>query len=138
MKPCRECQHEISEQARACPHCGAPHPARPQADGVGFEYRSEAMLGPLPLLHVSFGFRNGVPRPARGVVAIGQFAVGFITISQFGIGVISISQFTIAGLALAQIAFAYALVAQIGLYVGAGYGQVVRSVSEVLAMMGNG
>lgn len=21
---CRECQHEISDQAAACPHCGAP------------------------------------------------------------------------------------------------------------------
>jgi hypothetical protein len=28
MKPCRECQHQISEQAFACPNCGAPFPGR--------------------------------------------------------------------------------------------------------------
>lgn len=28
MKPCRECQHQISEQAFACPSCGAPFPCR--------------------------------------------------------------------------------------------------------------
>jgi hypothetical protein len=29
---------------------------------------------------------NRVPVPARGIIAIGQFACGVITISQFGIG----------------------------------------------------
>ena len=28
MKPCRECQHQVSEQAFACPNCGAPFPGR--------------------------------------------------------------------------------------------------------------
>jgi len=28
MKPCRDCQRQISEQALACPNCGAPFPAR--------------------------------------------------------------------------------------------------------------
>ncbi len=38
MKPCRSCKHEISEQAMACPHCGAPFPAKDKFDGWGFEY----------------------------------------------------------------------------------------------------
>jgi hypothetical protein len=37
MKPCRSCKHEISEQAMACPHCGAPFPAKDKFDGWGFE-----------------------------------------------------------------------------------------------------
>ena len=136
MKPCRECQHVISEQARACPICGAPFPAKDQWDGWGFEYKSQATFIGLPLLHISFKYRpNRVPVPAKGIIAIGQFACGIITISQFGIGFISISQFTVAVYALAQFAFAYSLIAQIGIYVNEGHGQVVRSLHDVMGML---
>lgn len=136
MKPCRECRREVSEQAVACPQCGAPFPARNHWDGYGFEYKSSATYLGLPLVHISFKYRpNRVPVPARGVIAIGQFACGILTISQFGIGVVSISQFTIAGWALAQFAFAYSLIAQIGIYLHHGHGQIVRSLAELLRMM---
>lgn len=136
MKPCRECQHQVSEQATACPNCGAPYPAREKWDGWGFEYKSAATLFGFPLLHISFKYRpNRVPVPARGIIAIGQFAYGVFTLSQFGVGVVSISQFTIAGYALAQFAFAYALVAQFGIYIHEGRGQVVKSVGELLGMI---
>jgi hypothetical protein len=135
MKPCRECGREISEQAPTCPGCGAPFPAREKWDGYGFEYRSQATILGLPLLHVSFKYRpNRVPVPARGVIAIGQFAVGIVTISQFGVGLLSVSQFTVAGFALAQFAVAWSLVAQLGLYVHDGRGQLVRSVAELLGL----
>jgi hypothetical protein len=133
MKPCRECQHPVSEQAFACPGCGAPFPARAKWDGWGFEYKSKTELFGWPLLHISFKYRpGGRPVPARGIVAIGQFAIGVLNISQFGIGVVSISQFTVSVFALAQFAIAWSLIAQIGLYVDKGYGQVVRSVVELL------
>lgn len=136
MKPCRECRREVSEQAVACPQCGAPFPARDRWDGYGFEYKSSATYLGLPLLHISFKYRpNRVPVPARGVIAIGQFACGILTISQFGIGVVSLSQFTIAGWALAQFAFAYSLIAQIGIYLHHGHGQIVKSLAEVLRML---
>ena len=136
MKPCRECQHEISEQATSCPSCGAPFPAKDKWDGWGFEYKSQTAFLGLPLLHISFKYRpNRVPVPARGVIAIGQFACGFITISQFGIGLVSISQFSVAVYALAQVAFAYSLIAQSGIYIHAGHGQLVRSLSELIGML---
>lgn len=135
MKPCRECQHQVSEQATACPNCGAPFPAREKWDGWGFEYKSEAALFGLPLLHVSFKFRpNRMPVPAKGVIAIGQFACGIVTLSQFGVGVVSVSQFTIAGYALAQFAAAYALVAQFGVYIHQGQGQMVTSLGDLIGM----
>lgn len=135
MKNCRECQREISEQALVCPHCGAPYPAKEKWDGWGFEYKSKATIAGLPLLHISFKYKpNRVPVPAKGVIAIGQFACGVFTISQFGVGLVSISQFTIAGYALAQFAFAYKLIAQIGVYIHEGHGQIVRSLAEILAM----
>ena len=136
MKPCRECQHEISEQATACPHCGAPFPARKQWDGWGFEYKSKTTLLGLPLLHVSFKFSpNRVPVPAKGIIAIGQFACGIFTLSQFGVGVVSISQFTIAAYALAQFAIAYSLIAQFGIYIHEGHGQIVISLAELLGLL---
>jgi hypothetical protein len=136
MKPCRDCQHPLSEEARACPHCGAPFPTREAWDGYGFEYKSKTTFLGLPLLHISFKYRpNRRPVPARGVIAIGQFACGLVTISQFGVGVISISQFTIAGYALAQFAVAYSLIAQLGIYLHEGHGQVVKSLGEVLGML---
>jgi hypothetical protein len=135
MLSCRECQQNVSEQAVACPHCGTPYPAKEKWDGWGFEYKSEASLLGMPLLHISFKYRpNRVPVPAKGVFAIGQFACGIFTLSQFGVGVVSVSQFTIAGYALAQFAFAYSLIAQLGVYIHQGRGQIVRSLSEILAM----
>lgn len=87
----------------------------------------------LPLLHVSFRYRpDRVPVPAKGIIAIGQFAIGVITISQFGVGILSISQFTIAGAALAQFAFAYNLIAQMGIYIHQGRGQLVVSLADLL------
>jgi hypothetical protein len=136
MKPCRTCRHEVSEQALACPNCGAPFPARATWDGWGFEYKSASRLLGLPLIHISFKFRpNRAPVVARGVIAIGQFACGILTISQFGIGIVSISQFTIAGFAVAQFAVAYSLIAQMGVFLHEGHGQIVRSVWELMKML---
>jgi hypothetical protein len=135
LKPCRECHHEVSDQAVACPNCGAPFPARDKWNGWGFEYKSAANIFGLPLLHVSFKYRpNRLPVPAKGVIAIGQFACGIVTISQFGVGIVSISQFTVAGYALAQLALAYSLIAQLGLYVHEGHGQVVMSLAELMGL----
>lgn len=135
MTRCRECQREVSDQAVACPSCGAPQPARPQWSGWGFEYRSAATLFGLPLVHISFKYgANRMPVVARGVLAIGQFACGIVTISQFGIGVFSVSQFTLAGFAIAQFAVAYSLIAQFGLYVGQGRGLLVTPIGRLLGM----
>ncbi len=96
-------------------------------------YKSKLTLWGLPFLHISFKLRpDWRPVPAKGVIAIGQFACGFITVSQFGIGIVSVSQFTVAGYALAQFAVAYSLIAQIGLFISEGRGQMVWNVLELL------
>ncbi len=136
LRPCRVCRKEISDQAVACPHCGAPYPAREKWDGWGFEYKSETTMFGLPLLHISFKYRsNRTPVVAKGIVAIGQFACGVFTLSQFGIGLFSLSQFTIAAYAVAQFALAYSLVAQFGIFLESGRGQMVRSLMDILAML---
>jgi len=116
-----------------CPRCGAPRPANPKWDGWGFEYKSASALFGLPLLHVSFKYRNSRPVVAKGIIAIGQFGAGIINISQFGIGVFSLGQFTVAGYALAQFAVAYRAFAQIGLVVDQGHGQLVYRLTDLIA-----
>jgi len=136
VKPCRECQHQVSEQAFVCPQCGAPYPARGAWDGWGYEYKSSFTIAGLPLVHISFKFRpNRRPVVARGVIAIGQFGCGVICIAQFGIGVVSISQFTVAGFAIAQVAVAYSLIAQFGLYLAEGHGQLVFNIGKLLGVL---
>lgn len=133
MKECRDCGMLVSEQALACPKCGAPYPAREKWDGWGFEYKSATKLAGLPLVHISFKYVPGRgPVPAKGIIAIGQFAIGIVAICQFGIGLVSVSQFTVAGFALAQFAVAYSLIAQTGLYLDKGYGQMVRNILDLL------
>ena len=135
MTPCRECRRQVSEQAMACPQCGAPFPAKTQWDGFGFEFQSKTTLFGWPLLHISFKYRpNRAPVVARGIIAIGQFGCGLLTLSQFGIGVVSISQFAVGGFVLAQFGVAYSLIAQFGIYVREGHGQLVKSVAELLGM----
>ncbi len=133
MKPCRECRHQVSEQAISCPNCGAPYPWKDKWEGWGFEYKSRTAIGSLPLIHISFKYRpDRKPVVAKGIVAVGQFGIGFINISQFGIGVISISQFAVGIWVVAQFALAYSCVAQFGLYVHKGYGQIVHSIFRLL------
>ncbi|MBI3420008.1 MAG: hypothetical protein HY053_07755 [Proteobacteria bacterium] len=35
LHPCRECGHEVSDDALACPHCGCAHPAVQKSLGCG-------------------------------------------------------------------------------------------------------
>ena len=134
MKNCRECQKQVSENAFICPHCGAPYPAKENWDGWGYEYRSQAEILGWPLVHISFKFNpNKTPKPAKGFIAIGQFAAGVVCISQFGIGIFTLAQFGLGYLAIAQIGAAYRIIAQIGLYIDKGWGQIVYSVKDILA-----
>jgi hypothetical protein len=133
MKTCRDCHHEVSEQAISCPNCGAPYPARDKWDGWGYEYKSTASIFGLPLVHISFKYRpNRLPVVAKGIISIGQFGCGIINISQFGIGIFSLSQFTISVYAIAQFAAAYSLIAQFGIFIHEGHGQFVRNLVELI------
>jgi RNA polymerase subunit RPABC4/transcription elongation factor Spt4 len=103
---CRECGHEVSPSARVCPQCGAPRPGNPEWRGTGIDWQSSQTFLGYPLIHVAFGKDpRGRWRVARGIIAIGQFAVGLITIAQFGIGLLfGFGQFMLGWTALAQVA----------------------------------
>jgi hypothetical protein len=106
LLPCRECQHQVSKTARACPHCGAPFPGRAHWQGTGYEWKSQATVFGYPLVHVALGRdARGKLRVAKGVIAIGQFGIGVITLAQFGIGLLfGFGQVFLALTAVAQVA----------------------------------
>jgi hypothetical protein len=91
VQPCRDCSQPVSLDALTCPECGAPRPALSDWHGEGFEWKSTAMLGQWPLVHIAFGIdRTGKLRVARGVIAVGQRAVGGIACGILAVGVVSI------------------------------------------------
>lgn len=142
MVNCRECKNQVSPNAKSCPHCGAPYPSRAEWKGTGFEWKSEATYLGYPLVHVAFG-RNerGRLRVAKGVIAIGQFAIGAITFAQFGIGFLfGFGQFILGLTAIAQFAVGpYFAIGQfaaghiaIGQFVVAHYGLAQAGFAQYL------
>jgi hypothetical protein len=90
LTKCAECGKEISDKAFACPHCGAL--TGKAAPAFGYEYRSKAMLGGLPLVHIATGIdpATGRKRIAKGVIAIGDIAVGWLAIGGLAVGGIAL------------------------------------------------
>lgn len=106
LLPCRECGVEVSNEALSCPHCGAPWPTTPQRKGYGYEWASQTKIFGIPLVHVAFGKNDkGERRVAKGIVAIGQFAIGLVTVAQVGIGFLfGFGQFMLGLIVVAQFA----------------------------------
>ena len=89
LSTCRECGAEVNDRPGALPRCGAPQPANPAWSGTGFEWKSSRTYAGFPLVHIAFGKDSrGKRRVAKGVIAIGQFALGLITVAQFGVGLV--------------------------------------------------
>ena len=133
MPFCRECGIEISKETKFCPICSAPNPANQKWNGYGFEYKSKFEIFSLPLIHISFKYnKNRFPVPAKGIIAIGQFAIGFICISQFGLGFFCLSQLAVGAYIIAQVGIAVSLIAQFGIYITQGYGMILIDLKELI------
>jgi hypothetical protein len=80
----------------------------------GFEWRSKKEILGFPLIHIALGKdpKTGKLLVAKGIIAIGQFAIGLISIAQFSIGLVGIGQFSLGVFTVAQFAF--------GVYFGLG------------------
>ncbi len=80
---CRECigTHAPRLVCRTCAARGI----------IGFEYRSAAAIGNLPLVHVCTGVDPVTlrPRVAKGIVAIGNIAMGAIAFGGLSLGLVT-------------------------------------------------
>ncbi len=107
---CPECQSSISEKAYSCPHCGYPLrevPVVVRRKRWGWQWKSETSLLGWPLVHIAIGFdqQTGKLLVAKGIIAIGWFAIGLITVAQFGVGLLfGFGQFIAGLVVIAQFA----------------------------------
>ncbi len=102
---CARCHREIAEDITDCPYCGQLI-GKDFGTDSGFEWRSGLEIFGFPLIHIAVGRdANGKLRVAKGIIAIGQFAIGLITIAQFGVGLIfGLGQFMVGLVTIAQFA----------------------------------
>jgi hypothetical protein len=90
------------------------------------EFRSHRTLLGLPVLHYTRGRspETGKRVTARGVIAIGRFAVGIIAIGQVAAGFLAIGQLAVSPLlGIGQAATGVVAVGQLALAAGLGLGQ---------------
>jgi len=115
MKTCSYCAESIQDQAIKCRFCGEYLAGRGSliygSNWWGYEYRSQIEMFGWSLIHIAGGInpRTGLPRIARGIIAVGNFAVGLVAIGGFAVGGftiagIGIGLFVLAGIAIGGIA----------------------------------
>jgi transcriptional regulator with XRE-family HTH domain len=81
----------------------------------GYEYKSRVRLFGMPLVHINFSGDYGKPAVAKGIVAIGNIAIGAFCLGGIAIGILTLGGFSLGLLALGGLALGGAVWGGIGI-----------------------
>ncbi len=111
------------------------------SNGTRFEeFRSDAVINGLPLLHYTYGVcpETGKRIVAKGIIAVGRFATGILAIGHASFGLIALGQLGIGILlGLGQASTGLYAVGQLAVGVAFGLGQLATGYT-VIAQAGFG
>jgi hypothetical protein len=134
LKTCLKCKSRIKNYHMICPECGEIIATPPTHNPGENEFRSNAKLFGIPLVHVVRGPdpSTGQLHWAKGVIAIGPLAIGGLAIGTIAYGGVALGVISFGLLAVGAVAAGLIAAGGVGLGVLFAAGGVAISIQVAI------